>query len=896
MALAERLAMIALATASACRAAPASALPAAPLAPPAPGQAAASPAVGFGEIVVTARKRAEPLQRVPIAITTFDAEAAERLDLRTLEDIRYAAPSVYIAPSTFRQDTINITIRGQQNFPSTGLQFDTSAAVYVDGVYYARPVGLTGTLFDIDQIQVLKGPQGTLVGRNSTGGAILYDTREPTRDPGGYLRTTLGDYGRHEVQGAIDLPLTDTLFLRAAGAYAHQTGYLKNHYHDPVSGARNDTPSLGYRRITGALSLKWQPNADFSLLVRGKIADERYTGTSYADLGAFVGTTPAAGNRASICNIPGTCTGFTDLLGRTITPYYAGYPSSTAASTLPSAYNALLNSVARAAGRSFWSTEQAVSNRDAGRYNTLSAVAETTFGGVTARLLGATRWWHTAGVSQNRGLPYVTNVFRYRTPRYRSYQSELTLNGSLAADRLKWTAGLFFFRETSPDDGDQLYLFLPGGISPAPVAGRQITYTDATANDGANTSYAGYAQATYSVTPATRITAGARYTIDRRFARLATRTLRFPATATTTATVRNGVYDPGSYTLFGISYSGLTRACALTDVAGRLLPLADCSVEIRRTFRKPTFTFALDHDLSAHTLAYATVRSGYRSGAINSAAINPAVVTARPERVRDYELGLKADFALGAMPVRLNLDGYVSDYRDIQIQTTLPNVTIASAAGGGACTQVLYNANQCVGASNDNVTLNARRARIRGLEAELSLKPARRLTLSASGSYLDAVYTRYSFDPPAGYLLPSGRVDLSGTRFPLPKWQATGTAIYVVPVPAIGGVTLDKVELSYRLYWQSRFAADLRSYDPSQRTSPYALSNVRLAVSGIGGSRIDVAAFVDNLTAKKACIPEPQGVLNSAPNGSFGIAGTSGVLQCVPLPPRMYGGTIGFSF
>jgi len=850
----------------------------------------------FGDIVVTARKREETLQTVPISINTFGARSIDRLDIRTIEDLRYASPSVYVAPSNFRQDTINVTIRGQQNFPSTGLQFDTSAAVYVDGVYYARPVGLTGSLFDVDNVQVLKGPQGTLVGRNSTGGAILYDTKAPTPDFGGYLRATFGSYERRDLQGALNLPLTETLALRVAGSYARQRGYLENLYQDPVSGARNDTPSLGYRRAAGAISLKWQADPTFSLLLRAKIEDDNYTGTSYHTLGTFVGTVNAAGNRPSICNIPGTCTGFTDLLGHAITPYYVNYLTGTAVSTAPSAYNALLNSVARAQAASFWSTDQAISNVDTGRYYTLSGVAEKSLGSVDVKLLGAYRQWHTQGSSQNRGLPYVTNVFLYQTPNYRSYQGELTLNGKLAADRLKWTAGLFYFRETSPNDGDQLYLFLPSGTSPAAASGRQITYTDPTRNDEANTSYAAYAQATYDLTRTTRLTAGLRYSIDKRFAHLETQTLRFPATAATTATIPNAVFDPGSYTLFGITYTGISRACALTDTHGVLLPLSGCGADVHRTFRKPTWTVAIDHDLFAHTLVYATARSGYRSGAINSAAINPAVITAAPERVQDFEVGVKSDFSVAQVPVRLNIAAYYSRYRDIQIQATLPNVTIASGPAGAACTQDVFNAGQCTGVTNDNVTLNAKRARIRGFEWQLGMKLFRGFTLDASGSTLDAVYTDYSFTPPAGYLLPTGTINLSGTRFPLPRWQANANAIYALPIHDLGGVHVDRIELSYRLYWQSRFEADLRSYNIAQQTSPYALSNMRLSLSGIGGSKLELAAFVNNLFNKKACTPEPQGVLNSAPNATFGVAGTSGVLQCVPLAPRMYGGTIGFSF
>ena len=155
--------------------------------PQADTPAAASSAApgGLETVIVTARKRAEDAQVVPIAITAFNQADLDKLDVKTIEDLRYSSPSVYIAPTTFRQDTLNVTIRGQRDFDSSSgqsvMSFDPAAPVYMDGVYFARPVGLSGALFDVDSVQVLKGPQGTLVGRNSTGGAILYTTRaEPT--------------------------------------------------------------------------------------------------------------------------------------------------------------------------------------------------------------------------------------------------------------------------------------------------------------------------------------------------------------------------------------------------------------------------------------------------------------------------------------------------------------------------------------------------------------------------------------------------------------------------------------------------------------------------------------------------------------------------------------------
>ncbi len=863
---------------------------------PVPAKTQAS-GTGLETVIVTARKRAEEEQAVPIAITALNQDDLNKLNIRTIEDIRYVAPSVYIAPTTFRQDTLNVTIRGQRDFDSSSgqsvMSFDPAAAIYQDGVYMARPVGLSAGLFDIDSVQVLKGPQGTLVGRNSTGGAILYTSREPGSDYGGYARAVLGDYGRAQLQGAVNIPLADNLFFRAAGQINDQRGYISNLYLDPATGFRNTQPAMGSNKIAGNFSLKWVGDNSFNILLRANISAEHDTGSSYHDLGFFPGSGVRNGKPA-ICNIPGTCTGFTDMLGHKIAPYYANYLTGTALNTDPASYNALLNSVAREQAAGFWTTEQTVSNADVGHYQTVSATVNKDFGDMGVKWLTAYRWWDNRGTSVGRGLPYDTADYEYMVPDYKSVQSELTVNGQALQNRLQWTAGLFFFQEDSPNDGGLFYLFLPSSVTPAP--GKGITLQDGSRNSQRNTSYAGYAQATYAVTSDTRLTAGIRYTYDERHALIGTRTNIFPASAASTATVANGVFDPGTITYNGIAYNGITRACTLTDTAGVLKPLASCDSNVDASFHKPTWTLAIDHDLWDGTLIYATTRSGYRSGAINSTAINPAVTVARPENVTDYEIGVKSDWSLWGVPVRTNIDGYFSDYHDIQTLVTLPNITVASTLSGGICNQAAFNANSCTNVTNDNVTLNAKTAHIFGAEWDVTLLPLPGLAVNASGSYLDARYTDFTYNPPPGYLLPTGATNLSGTPFPLPAWQTNETVSYATGLKDMGLARIDDLTFTAHYYWQSRYLADMRSFDPSQRTAAYGLLDLRADVTNIAGRGLDFGVYMTNVANTAACMPEYNGVLNSAPNSSFGIANTSGVLQCIPLPPRMTGLTLGYKF
>jgi iron complex outermembrane receptor protein len=856
---------------------------------------------GFETIIVEARKRPEDRQSVPISISAYSQADLDKLSINTIEDLRYSAPSVYIAPTTFRQDTLNVTIRGQRDFDSSSgqsvMSFDPAAAVYMNGVYMARPVGLTASLFDVDTVSVLKGPQGTLVGRNSTGGAILYTTREPQAAYGGYVKATAGDYGRGEVQGALNLPLSDDLFFRAAFQVSDQRGYIANYYKDPATGYFNDTPAMGSNKIAALLSLKWVVDDSFDILLRANISAEHDTGSSYHDLGII----PGSGNRfgrPAICNIPGACIGFTDMLGHKIAPYYASYSAAGVGpvNTDPAAYNSLINSVAREQQYGFWSTEQTVPNADVGHYQTVSATARKSIDDIDIKWLTAYRWWDNTGTSIGRGLPYDTAAYEYQVPDYKSVQSELTVNGKAFGGSVQWTGGLFFFQEDSPNDGGLFYLFIPNSGFPQPVSGKQITLQDGGRNSQRNTSYAIYGQATWNVRPDTRLTAGVRYTYDERHALIGTRTTIFPATQATTNAVANGVFDPAPISYNGITYNGQTHACTLTDPEGVLKPLASCDSNVDVSFHKPTWTLAIDHDLWDGTMVYATTRSGYRSGAINSTAVNPAVTVAKPENVQDYEVGVKSDWQILGMPMRTNLAAYFTDYHDIQTLVALPNVTVATTVGGGPCDQAAYNANACLGTTNDNVTLNAKTAHIYGAEWDLSANPVDGLTLDFSGSYLDARYTDFTYTPPPGYLLPSGTTNLSGSPFPLPQWQTNATATWTTGLREIAGLPVGDVTLTAHYYWQSRSLADMTGFDPSQRTGAYGLLNLRLDVFNVANKKFDVAVYMNNVVNTPACMPEYNGVLNSAPNSSFGIANTAGVLQCVPLAPRMTGVQLRYRF
>jgi iron complex outermembrane receptor protein len=868
---------------------------------------AASP---FDEIIVTARKREENIQAVPIAVTAFSSRDLFEKNVQTLADLKFVTPSVTVQTDTFRQDTVNLTIRGIRNFPSNGVQFDSAAAVYVNGIYIARTQGLTGTLFDIDSVQVLKGPQGTLLGRNATGGAVLYTTREPEESFGGHASLTGGDYGRREGQFVVNVPITDKVFARAGVSFSETGGYLKNIFYNPVTGERNDTPAFGSRKLAGLFSVKFVPDETTKVVLRGDFDSEHHTGHGYHSIAAYEGTLPSTGavgstvtpvSRPSICNIPLTCNQFTDLDGRISGPYYSDVATRTV-NTSPLGYNTILASLARQAG-DFWSIDQARNAYNEGHFQNISGTVDKDFGDVTVKLLGGYRWTSSEGKGVTRGAPYFSMTNDFVDPDYDAYTAELSATGNQFDNKLDWTTGLFFFQESANNQGVVNRILSPHQVRAQPVTGRQITETDTTGSSGKNTSYAGYAQVTYSVLPDLRVTGGVRYTIDKRRAHITNTSTRYPATATSNAAIANSVFDPSPFVFNGITYSGVTRSCALTDGNGVLRPFADCFFDVERKFKKPTWTVSLDYDLMDDTLVYFTARKGYRSGAINSGATNAAVTVAQPENVQDYEIGLKSDWYLFDMPVRSNFAGYLTNYRNIQVQNNLPYVVFAVGPGGVPCTQAIFNAGQCSGATSDAVTLNAKSARLYGGEWDISLKPTSELTLSWNGSYMRAKYTDFSFTPPPGYLQPATGSNLTGKPFPLPAWTMSGVATYALGGERLG-LPVEHVALTASASYQGDYRTDMTGYNPGQKAKGYTFINLLLSAENIAKSNVAVSGVVSNLFNKKACMAEAggsgagvgAGVLTSTPNPTFGVPNTSGVIQCPPYPPRMFAMTVKYVF
>ncbi len=189
------------------------------------------------EIVVTATKRAESIQDVPISISAYSGDFLENSDIRTLQDLSLYAPNFTMAYSS-QATNARIFIRGIGSVGNSGIE--TSVGVFVDGVYYPRPGSVIGNLLDIEAAEVLRGPQGTLFGRNTAAGALNLRTRDPTDEFGGYVQAGFGDYGAYSIEGVVNTPISDTVGLRLAGKFAERDGYGFNTLTGEEIGERDD--------------------------------------------------------------------------------------------------------------------------------------------------------------------------------------------------------------------------------------------------------------------------------------------------------------------------------------------------------------------------------------------------------------------------------------------------------------------------------------------------------------------------------------------------------------------------------------------------------------------------------------------------------------------------------
>jgi iron complex outermembrane recepter protein len=268
------------------------------------------------EIIVTATLRNESLQQVPIAVTAFTGENLERSGVRDLRGLSSVSPSFNLTSSTSQSGGSILRVRGVGTTGNnTGLE--SSVGLFLDGVYLSRPGVALGDLLDVSQIELLRGPQGTLFGRNTTAGAISIKTEKPNLEKfTGYATATYGNYDLANIQAGVSVPIVEgSLGARLSGAYRRRDGFVRS-----VSGG--ETSDRNRFLIRG--QLYWEPNADVSLRIIGDYAETRehccdavvVRDSSYADAGLYAVSGLPANGGVSVSGLSAVDSALTNTDGR----------------------------------------------------------------------------------------------------------------------------------------------------------------------------------------------------------------------------------------------------------------------------------------------------------------------------------------------------------------------------------------------------------------------------------------------------------------------------------------------------------------------------------------------------------------------------------------------------
>jgi len=439
--------------------------------------ASASDAVGLGDIVVTAEKRETNLQKTPISISVLGTEALDNRHVQSLLDLQDGAiPSLRIGPTFTRNSALSVGIRGITGGDSNQPSRDAGIGVYVDGVYLGRAQGLGMALMDIDRIEVLKGPQGTLFGRNSVGGAVSIVSKKPSGEFA--LRQTLGvrNYDGYSSETHLDLPSFANIALKFDAIFLKRDGTVDN----TLQGA-DDFNRFDRRGVHGAAL--WQPSADFSAQID---ADYTYDVTTpyYVQL---LNLSPTAYPLAPLAKVQPDRAGTVDI----------GVPQQ---ANVGETYGVSLHLK--------WQASDNVELRSISAY----------------RHLEQDQWDN--GIGAHAGTVFVPNAtfsrYSLASMRQHQYSQELQIVGD--ADRLQYVAGLFYYHEAGDDDAwsPNTMRWNADGTAATPLAsleaGARTPFPDRASTARAD-SYAVYGQATWKppvLDDMLRLTAGGRFTHDKK--------------------------------------------------------------------------------------------------------------------------------------------------------------------------------------------------------------------------------------------------------------------------------------------------------------------------------------------------------------------------------------------
>lgn len=736
---------------------------------------------GIQDIVVTARKRAEAAQSVPISITAFSPQLLQEKQIVAITDLANHTAGMTLQSST-TPTLFAVQIRGQ-NTVQTTLNLDPAIGIYVDGVYIGPDIGNAVQLNfdDAASAEILKGPQGTLYGRNTSGGAIKLDHVLPGYEVNGWAKVGYGNFDWHSVSGAVTLPLADEVAtVRLYGKYSDRDGYGEN----PI---RNQD-LLDSRRYSFSGTLRLDPAPGLRVVVRGNYDHDK---------GGNVPLRPVAVNSGS--------GGATTLAGLAIAAHN-GLPI-TRDPTAPLGFT--LSPATAAAADALWRAGIAPGFYDQATRVPLDTSFEGYNGSVTVdydisdtlqlRSISAHRDIKNRRNSDLTGSSAALGLFVVQPLDYHQFTQEFTANGSGFGEKLKYTLGAFYldskgrdssFTSTTPILGTVL-----GAASPVP------TSVSIQVGEQMNKSFAVYGQGTFEIAPKLNVTAGLRWTSEKK-------------TLDSHNQFGLATFDPVSWAVTQLPpVLNQTLFCSQAQQG-----VGDaCLTRTTTKFKKLTYLGSVDYEIAPSVLAYAKISRGFRSGGgqLYSGGVGAPFA---PEIVDDYEIGLKAD--LLDRRLRVNVALFHDDYKDIQ--------------------KFVY---MIINNNLNSVVVNAASAKVQGAEFELTAKPVDNLTLGFTGAYTKPKYKSF-VDPLTGR-------DLSDIKFQgIAKLTWTASIGYQIPT-SFGKVSLDAD------YWHTSdvpLAPDAGPLQngaaPYNTQQAYGLLNGRVAVE-LEDQRLTISAWAKNILKKK---------------------------------------------
>ncbi|KHS44547.1 TonB-dependent receptor [Novosphingobium subterraneum] len=575
------------------------------------------------EIIVTAQRREESLQKVPVAVTAIGTEQLEALRVTSVRNLAGLAPSLQFNAQG-QQSNPTIIIRGVASGTSSN-SVDPKVGMYIDGVYIGRAVGSLLDFSDIQRVEVLRGPQGTLFGRNATSGAISIVTAAPKGEWGVHATGSYGNYDAFRGKVSLDLPQIGPFSIRLSYLHDQIDGDVTNTMggkglnialRAPEFGTQRFVNKLGYRNVDGG---QIAVRGEFGALIadyRFDYTDTRASGRAMQSLGVI----PDASGQ-----LLGPIVALQPFFGGTTNEGLNGPLSSVAAATseehvvtqghsltltLDASDNFTVKSIS--AYRKFRQDPVIFDLGSAGGMRfTFQQLGAFLTPGLTPQQIQAILFNPANAPGPN---DYFFPLLSARATRQEQFSQELQFQ--LSNDRYQLTAGLFYFHEKSPGT-EVLGILSPtpsATIVPSPldnIFGSGITRTE-----GINDSMAGYAQLTWHLSDTFDLTGGLRGTIDDR-----------------------------ELKIFVIS-----------GAQGGSLGVGD----YKATYKKLTWTGIATWRPTEQTTLFAKVATGYVSGGILSG------IPYRPENLTSYELGAKTQFLDNK--VRLNVAAYYNDYKDLQTQ------------------------------------------------------------------------------------------------------------------------------------------------------------------------------------------------------------------------------------